>query len=42
MQSGTHFAKTAGFRLHGARLFHACWGAAPIPQNTKTVFWNDG
>ena len=35
MQSGTHFAKTGGFRLHGARLFHACWGAAPIPAEHK-------
>ena len=35
MQSGTHFAKTSGFRLHGARLFHACWGAAPIPAEHK-------
>ena len=37
MQSGTHFAKTGGFRLHGARLFHACWGAAPIPAEHKIV-----
>ena len=36
MQSGTHFAKTGGFRLHGARLFHACWGAAPIPAEHKS------
>ena len=36
MQSGTHFAKTGGFRLHGPRLFHACWGAAPIPAEHKT------
>ena len=35
MQSGTHFAKTGGFRLHGTRLFHACWGAAPIPAEHK-------
>ena len=35
MQSGTHFAKTGGFRLHGARLFHACWGVAPIPSEHK-------
>ena len=42
MQSGTHFAKTGGFRLHGTRLFHACWGAAPIPAEHKFVFWNDG
>ena len=35
MQSGTHFAKTSGFRLHGTRLFHACWGAAPIPAEHK-------
>lgn len=35
MQSGTHFAKTGGFRLHGARLFHACWGAAPIPAEHR-------
>ena len=35
MQSGTHFTKTSGFRLHGARLFHACWGAAPIPAEHK-------
>ena len=36
MQSGTHFAKTDGFRSHGTRLFHACWGAAPIPAEHKT------
>ena len=36
MQSGTHFAKTGGFRSHGTRLFHACWGAAPIPAEQKT------
>ena len=36
MQSGTHFAKTGGFRLHGTRLFRACWGAAPIPAEHKT------
>ena len=36
MQSGTHFAKTSGFRLHGTRLFHACWGAAPIPAEDKS------
>lgn len=35
MQSGTHFAKTGGFRPHGTRLFHACWGAAPIPAEHK-------
>ena len=35
MQSGTHFAKTGGFRSHGTRLFHACWGAAPIPAEHK-------
>ena len=35
MQSGTYFAKTGGFRLHGPRLFHACWGAAPIPAEHK-------
>ena len=35
MQSGTHFAKTGGFRLHGPRLFHACWGAAPIPAEHR-------
>ena len=35
MQNGTHFAKTGGFRLHGTRLFHACWGAAPIPSEHK-------
>lgn len=35
MQSGTHFAKTGGFRLHGTRLFHACWGVAPIPSEHK-------
>lgn len=35
MQRGTHFAKTGGFRLHGTRLFHACWGAAPIPAEHK-------
>lgn len=35
MQSGTHFAKTGGFRLHGTRLFHACWGAAPIPAGHR-------
>ena len=35
MQSGTHFAKTGGFRSHGPRLFHACWGAAPIPAEHK-------
>ena len=38
MQSGTHFAKTGGFRSHGIRLFHACWGAAPIPAEHKIVF----
>ena len=36
MQSGTHFAKTDGFRSHGTRLFHACWGAAPIPAEHKS------
>ena len=36
MQSGTHFAKTGGFRSHGTRLFHACWGAAPIPAEEKS------
>ena len=36
MQSGTHFAKTGGFRSHGTRLFHACWGAAPIPAEDKS------
>ena len=36
MQSGTHFAKTGGFRSHGTRLFHACWGAAPIPAEHKS------
>ena len=36
MQSGTHFAKTSGFRSHGTRLFHACWGAAPIPAEDKS------
>ena len=35
MQSGTHFAKTGRFRSHGTRLFHACWGAAPIPAEHK-------
>ena len=35
MQSGTHFAKTGGFCSHGTRLFHACWGAAPIPAEHK-------
>ena len=35
MQSGTHFAKTDGFRSHGTRLFHACWGAAPIPAEHR-------
>ena len=35
MQSGTHFAKTGGFRINGIRLFHACWGAAPIPAEHK-------
>ena len=29
-------AKTGGFRSHGTRLFHACWGAAPIPAEQKT------
>ena len=35
MQSGTHFAKTGGFRSHGTRLFHACWGATPIPAEHR-------
>ena len=35
MQSGTHFAKTGGFRSHGTRLFHVCWGAAPIPAEHR-------
>lgn len=35
MQSGTHFAKTGGFRSHGTCLFHACWGTAPIPAEHK-------
>ena len=35
MQSGTHFAKTGRFRSHGTRLFHACWGAAPIPAEHR-------
>ena len=36
MQSGTRFAKTGGFRSHGNRRFHACWGAAPIPAEHKS------
>lgn len=27
--------ETGGFRLHGTRLFHACWGVAPIPSEHK-------
>ena len=46
MQSGTHFAKTGGFRLHGARLFHACWGAALNKQageeNHGGIFFSAG
>ena len=48
MQSGTHFAKTGGFRSHGTRLFHACtlagyacWGRplgrCPNPRRTQKL-----
>ena len=28
----------SGGRTIGPRLFHACWGAAPIPAEHKIVF----
>ena len=42
MQSGTHFAKTSAFRLHGPACFMLVGALPQSPQNTEFVFWNDG